>query len=359
MPTADRQEIVTSFAIAMTVLDLLLAPHRSGARLDEILDELVQHDTAREAQAVRRRYLRILKTLGWHLQTTEPLQKIQVSRHQKQTLHLLHFSQAELEALYFHLHLAPSMLGDGTWSHHFQMVLRKVGLYLGEALYEQQALCTMFTPWQKGDKAYGTGETQHRLLALLHAIGASIVCRVTYRTPQAHHATTYEIQPYALCTYDGGLYLFAYRPDITALTVLAVERLIHLAFVTPTSNPEEPPQPRAQYTRFVPQAAVFQELEVRRQHAFGMIDDGEVLEVTLRFTSAQAPYVAERTWHATQQIEPQPDGTLLLRFQASGRFEIVRWILQWGAAVEVLAPTDLRAQVAQQAQRAAARYADQ
>lgn len=97
MHTADRQEIVTSFAVAMTVLDLLLAPHRSGARLDEILDELLQHDTAREAQAVRRRYLRTLKALGWHLQSTEPLGKIQVSRHQKQALYMLHFSRAELQ----------------------------------------------------------------------------------------------------------------------------------------------------------------------------------------------------------------------------------------------------------------------
>jgi predicted DNA-binding transcriptional regulator YafY len=214
----------------------------------------------------------------------------------------------------------------------------------------------MFTPCQKGYKAYGTPEMRARLNDLVHALQASIVCRVTYQTPQASDASTYVLHPYALSVYNDGLYLFAYRPDIEALTVLAVERLQALELVTPPQTREMSQKHQEQFVHFAPQAAVVQEIEARRARAFGIIDDGKVLDVVLRFTPEQAPYVAERTWHATQQVEPQPDGGLLLRFQASGRFEIVRWILGWGPAVEVLAPPALREEVAQRLHHAAMQY---
>jgi predicted DNA-binding transcriptional regulator YafY len=68
--------------------------------------------------------------------------------------------------------------------------------------------------------------------------------------------------------------------------------------------------------------------------------------------------VAERSWHPSQIIEPQTDGGLIVRFRAGGRFEIVRWILGWGDAAEVLAPTDLRNHVASVLASAAAKYGD-
>jgi predicted DNA-binding transcriptional regulator YafY len=91
--------------------------------------------------------------------------------------------------------------------------------------------------------------------------------------------------------------------------------------------------------------------------AFGLIDDGEVLDVVVKFSAAQALYVRERLWHSTQQLESLPDGSLILRLQASGRFEIQRWVLGWGDQVEVLAPPCLRAEVAASLQAIVAQYA--
>jgi predicted DNA-binding transcriptional regulator YafY len=48
-------------------------------------------------------------------------------------------------------------------------------------------------------------------------------------------------------------------------------------------------------------------------------------------------------FHPDQTIEAQPDGSLLVRFRASGWLEMAWHLYQWGDAVEVIAPEGLRA----------------
>ena len=73
----------------------------------------------------------------------------------------------------------------------------------------------------------------------------------------------------------------------------------------------------------------------------------------MRFDSQQAPYIRERSWHFSQQIEELSGGALVVRFQTSGLGEIARWVMQYGARAEVLAPLELREIVASQLRDAA------
>ncbi len=66
--------------------------------------------------------------------------------------------------------------------------------------------------------------------------------------------------------------------------------------------------------------------------------------------------VAEATWHPSQVLAPEPDGSLTWRATVSGTVEIRTWILSWGPDVEVLAPPSLRTEVADLLAAAAARY---
>jgi len=63
--------------------------------------------------------------------------------------------------------------------------------------------------------------------------------------------------------------------------------------------------------------------------------------VALRFAPESAGRVAEKQWHASQTLEPQPDGSLIVRFQVTDLREIKRWVLSWGAECEVLEPREL------------------
>ena len=55
--------------------------------------------------------------------------------------------------------------------------------------------------------------------------------------------------------------------------------------------------------------------------------------------------MAESTWHESQKLTPQGDGSLLAEFDLSNTEEIKRWILSFGRHAEVVEPEELRADV--------------
>jgi predicted DNA-binding transcriptional regulator YafY len=60
-----------------------------------------------------------------------------------------------------------------------------------------------------------------------------------------------------------------------------------------------------------------------------------------------APVAREFTFHPTQVLADDPDGSLVVRFHASGQLEMAWHLYQWGDQVQVLQPPTLAALVAQ------------
>jgi predicted DNA-binding transcriptional regulator YafY len=80
--------------------------------------------------------------------------------------------------------------------------------------------------------------------------------------------------------------------------------------------------------------------------AFGIYQDpAQYGEVIWRFASEAADRAAEFRFHPTQILEPQDDGSLIVRFFAAGWLEMTWHLYQWGDKVEVLAPEGLRTMV--------------
>jgi predicted DNA-binding transcriptional regulator YafY len=98
-------------------------------------------------------------------------------------------------------------------------------------------------------------------------------------------------------------------------------------------------------------------VESALRRAWDIIADQPPTDVVLRFSPAVAARVREATWHPTQQVVQDDDGSLTWRATVAGTIEIRLWILSWGDDVEVLAPPDLRKDVAQTHRRAGERYA--
>ena len=98
-------------------------------------------------------------------------------------------------------------------------------------------------------------------------------------------------------------------------------------------------------------------VESALRRAWDIIADQPPTDVVLRFSPAVAARVREATWHPTQQVVQDEDGSLTWRATVAGTIEIRLWILSWGDDVEVLAPPDLRKDVAQTHRRAGERYA--
>jgi predicted DNA-binding transcriptional regulator YafY len=69
---------------------------------------------------------------------------------------------------------------------------------------------------------------------------------------------------------------------------------------------------------------------------------GEPQHVAIRFRADQAPYVKERTWHSSQKITAEQDGSIVLEMDVADLDEVKRWLLGFGGSSEVLEPVDLR-----------------
>ena len=87
-------------------------------------------------------------------------------------------------------------------------------------------------------------------------------------------------------------------------------------------------------------------------------DSDQTWNVTLKFRPSMAGRLQEKIWHHTQQLEPQPDGSLLIKLNVSSLVEIRRWVLYWGEDCQVLEPEELREQINSNLRRMLAQFTE-
>lgn len=78
--------------------------------------------------------------------------------------------------------------------------------------------------------------------------------------------------------------------------------------------------------------------------SFGVWQE-EPFDVVLSFAPGVADEAAGWRFHPSQQLTPEPDGTLSVRFRAGGASEIAWHLFTWGTQVTVVAPDQLRRHV--------------
>lgn len=88
------------------------------------------------------------------------------------------------------------------------------------------------------------------------------------------------------------------------------------------------------------------DIDKHAQKAFGTFqNDAEYGEVVWKFKPGVARHARAFLFHPTQELEDLPDGSLIVRFNASGHLEMCWHLYMWGDQVEVLAPEVLRIMV--------------
>lgn len=84
-------------------------------------------------------------------------------------------------------------------------------------------------------------------------------------------------------------------------------------------------------------------LKRHAEKGFGSYESAEELgEVVWRFTPEAAAHAKRFVFHPTQTTEDAEDGSVVVRFWASGHLEMTWHLYAWGDSVEVLAPVGLR-----------------
>ena len=138
----------------------------------------------------------------------------------------------------------------------------------------------------------------------------------------------YHLHPYTLGVYRQGLYLFAWDVDDGKVKTFAIDRF--RAFHRDRKVRFDYP------SGYDPHEVV--------SEAFGIIS-GPLTDVRLHFRKAAAPYIRERTWHRSQQVDDAPDGGVILSMRVGRSYELLSWILSFGPDVRVDAPEDLAEQI--------------
>jgi predicted DNA-binding transcriptional regulator YafY len=187
-------------------------------------------------------------------------------------------------------------------------------------------------------------EGTRRLRALTQAWAERRVVELTYDTSTydpGRTVRTARVRPYLIepSTETHALYLIGWDETRDAIRTFKLERIRRLTVTAATFD--------------APPDGVIEEALAK---AWGIIADQEAVEVELRFAPAVASRVNETTWHPTQTVRSEPDGSLAWRATVSGTIEIRAWILSWGPDVEVVAPAALREEVAGLLAAAADRY---
>lgn len=162
----------------------------------------------------------------------------------------------------------------------------------------------------------------------------------SYQKLGSDAAESRSVEPLHLACIDNQWYLFARdRARAGAMRTFALTRI---AGLRATGRHFERP---ADFS-----------LDEHLADSFGVFSAPAPGEVRLRFDAFSARLIRERTWHASQVIEPLPGGGLELVMHLGLSPEVERWILGWGEHVEALAPAALRESIARTARQVAAAH---
>lgn len=161
---------------------------------------------------------------------------------------------------------------------------------------------------------------------------------ITYKDGRSGAVTEREVEPYRLHNYDGGWYIIGFCRLRKEPRNFQLGRILELTVL------EEEIKGRCF------------DVNVYMRGAFGIFKGTKLTEVVLRFSPGVRNLVRKLSWHSKQRVVEEPEGSLILTLPVADFTEIRMKILQYGHNVEVLAPPELRRQVAEEAAAMAGMY---
>ncbi len=220
---------------------------------------------------------------------------------------------------------------------HVNSAFEKISLFLPEAVFGQlKKIKALFVPSSKLAKDYAGKEDI--IEELMRAMLERKTCYVQYHSFYDDKQKDFKIDPLHFFENKGGLYLFVKATTFGDILTLAVERIQD---ITKTDTSFEYPKD------FDPQEFL--------ESAFDIVY-GDPIAVKIWFSADQARYIKERQWSRSQKIEDQEDGSIILSMKTSGRWDVMRWVLSYGADAKILEPEELRNNMIEELHSAVAKY---
>jgi predicted DNA-binding transcriptional regulator YafY len=161
--------------------------------------------------------------------------------------------------------------------------------------------------------------------------------RMTYHSKSSERIKEYVVHPYRLAYAQGGMYLLAYVPEYGEVRTFAIDRIQEMSLLEEKFTPIEE----------LPDAAF--------PHSLG-VHSGPPERIQIEFQRAVVDYVSSRSWHPSQRLQVQEDGSARMTLDVCLDRALQSWILSFGPFARVIAPDRLRKEIADQIDEARALY---
>ena len=251
----------------------------------------------------------------------------------------LGFNLTELLSLHFSQQFLEPLVGTPFWHGNRSVFLKIRGALGDNAIRYIEKLTAGLQTTRVGVSNYqARGAMIDRLLV---AIEDHKVTLITYQSMQSTEPVEQEVYPLGMVHHRGSLYLIAWSSRRSQVRNYKVDRI------------DDVDIQNLQYT--VPSDF---DLADWLSKSFGVWRSGseDLQTIRIHFARSAARYVQESTWHETQQLFPQPDGTVIAEFQLPDIEEILKWILSFGPSATALEPPALVEKIREEVQQMLAAY---
>jgi predicted DNA-binding transcriptional regulator YafY len=308
-------------------------------RVLRILDSLFHTRLGINLTEVSREYRVDYRTILRDIQLLEDLgYKIDTYNHHRKKYHFLDpdhkkpinvtFSHHEIAALLLSRKLMLPLEGT-PFLEGVDTVLDKVKAALPDEAQKligtlNKAVWAKYRPYKDYSKQKGL------LRDLQTATQDLLKVRVTYTPYGTKRGQKYVFRPYRILRYDGALYLIGWSEKSREVRTLSIDRIKKVE----VTKDVFPIDPALDLDRYI-------------EEPFGIIHEGEVIEVKIRFSESIAQHIRERKWHPTQKVSKLKDGSVRVRMQVAGLTDVMLWLLGFGPDAVVESPDVLREKLAE------------
>ena len=167
------------------------------------------------------------------------------------------------------------------------------------------------------------------------------VLKVQYQSFKQDQEESFLIPPYFLKQYNNRWFLFGQREGYDSWTNLALDRIIaiqeakDIAYISPSSDP----------------TSYFEDL-------IGVSKpmDGECQFIKIKIDASLWPYIDSKPLHPSQTVIERSEAYTLIQLELIPNYEFYAQLLGLGAAVEIIEPADIRANMREKLEASFAKY---
>ncbi|MCB0809822.1 MAG: WYL domain-containing protein [Flavobacteriales bacterium] len=179
------------------------------------------------------------------------------------------------------------------------------------------------------------------ITTLFHAILQSLVLEVTYQGFRQPEPVQYRFHPYYLKQYNNRWFAFGWDEEAGRIINLALDRIQAIA----SAKGDFIPNADTDFTEFFDDVVGVS------------VPDDPVTEVVLRVHDRLWPYLDSKPLHHTQtRLHDREGEGVTIRLRVKPNFELMAQLLSHGDQLEVVAPPELREQIAEKARAMARTY---